>query len=138
VAAIVPPAIALGVLSSAIGGDYIPKQGISAQGLAAWGSARAAAMLVSLVAGGLAFTALMAFLRLLTGKTVLAVVLPLAVSGVAIWYLPTSIEQVFLINSDWPWPGGVIAFWTLAVSLPTVCALTLANRANPGRLRQAT
>lgn len=138
VAAIVPPAIALGVLSSALGGNYIPRQGASAQGLAAWGSTRAAAMLVTLVAGGLALTALMALLRLLTGNTVLAVVLPVAASGIAVWFLPTTIEQAFLISSDWPWPEGVLGFWTLAVSVPTVCALALAGRGSPGRLRPAT
>jgi hypothetical protein len=137
VAAIVPPGVALGLLSSALGGDYIPKPGADAQGLAAWGSVRGAAMLVALVAGGLSMMALMALLRVVTGSTASAVALPVAAWAIAIWFLPTTIEQAFLITSEWPWPGGQLAFWLLAVSGPTLCALALAGRTRPGRLRTA-
>lgn len=138
VAAIVPPGFALGVLSSTLGGDYIPKPGIDAQGLAAWGGVRGAAMLVALVAGGLSVMALMGLLRLVTGSTILALALPVAAWGIAVWFLPTTIEQAFLITPEWPWPGGQLAFWLLAVSGPTLCALVLAGRSGRGRLRPAT
>lgn len=137
-AALVPPAVALGALSSTLGGDYVPRPGVDADGLAAWGGVRGAAILLALVAGGLALVALMAFLRVITGSAALAVALPAAVYGIAIWFLPTSIEQVFLITSDWPWRGGVLAFWSLAVIAPAGCALALAGRANPGPVRPTT
>ncbi len=138
VAAIVPPGVVLGVVCSSLGGDYIPKPGTNAQGLAAWGSARGAALLLALVAGGISMMALMALLRVVTGSTALAVALPVAAWGIAIWFLPTTIEQAFLITSEWPWPGGQLAFWLLAVSGPTLCVLALAGRSRPGRLRTAT
>ncbi|MGH9038686.1 MAG: hypothetical protein ACRDZ3_00485 [Acidimicrobiia bacterium] len=137
-AAIVPAGIALGLLASARGSEYVPTPGTAAGGLAAWGSVRGAAMLVTLVAGGLAVIALMALLRLVTGSTALGFALPVAAYGIAVWFVPTTIERVFLITSEWPGPGGLLAFWTLAVSGPTLCALALANRTFPGRLRPAT
>jgi hypothetical protein len=138
VAAIVPAGVALGVLSSTLGGDYIPRPGIDAGGLAAWGNLRGAAMLGALVAGGLAVMALMALLHVVTGSTALGIALPVAAYGMAVWFLPTPIEQAFLITSDWSLPGGLLAFWTLTVSGPTLCALALAGRARPGPLRPAT
>jgi hypothetical protein len=80
---------------------------------------------------------LMVILRLLTGSTVLALVLALVVYELAVWFLPTTIEQAFLITADWPWPR-LLAFWALVVCVPIGCALALVGRASPGPLRPAT